>query len=282
MTLSTKTFFILSKMIITSRQNSKIIHAVKLAEKKYRNAYGQYVIEGERLVCDAAVHGADIIELFVAQSKAQKLGVEVDNPTFGTMFNVINDALAQLPVSAVADDVFAKMSDTVNSQGVIAVVRKPMIMLSAPKGNCLVLDGIQDPGNAGTLIRTAAACGFTDVFAVNSVDLYSPKVLRSAMSAHFCVKISCFDDIGEAFDLLCNTDIIAADMHGDAIVSANFEKPVSLVVGNEGNGISDYTKANADRILSLPMQNNFESLNAGVAGSVMMYQIFFKQNKFIK
>lgn len=266
-------------MIITSKQNSRVLQIIKLADKKHRKSLGQYVIEGERLVCDAATHGADIIELFVAQSKAARLNIDIDNPSCVALFASIKN---EPTVYIVADDVFEKMSDTVSSQGILAVARFPEQVQGKPTGNCLVMDCIQDPGNAGTLIRTAAACGFTDVVAAGCVDVYSSKVLRSAMSAHFCVNVRRTDTIEEAFALLDGMDIVAADMHGENIVAADFDRSVALIVGNEGNGISDYSRSHSDRILSLPMQNSFESLNAGVAGSVMMYQIFFNQTKFIK
>lgn len=283
MTLSAKTlFFVLFKMVITSRQNSKVAFVAKLAEKKYRKAFGKYVIEGERLVKDALLHGAQVTELYLNRTLCEKLGLN-DEPCVADVCDTLNFASdVEAQVFVTSDDVFAKMSDTVNSQGVIAVADLPENNHGAPKGNCLVLDGLQDPGNVGTLIRTAAACDFSDVFAVNSVDLYSPKVLRSAMSAHFCVKLQQFDDISVAWKYLSDTEIVAADMNGQNVAFADFFRSVALVVGNEGNGISDFCRTNADKIVSLPMKNDFESLNAGVAGSVLMYQIFLKQANFSK
>lgn len=240
-------------MTITSADNSKIVQTTKLLDKKYRKAMGLYIVEGERLLLDAVKYGAKIRDVFVAESCAEKYNFD-----------------GQI---VVADKIFAKMCDTVNTQGVLAVVEKPNTTCKAPTGNCLILDGLQDPGNVGTLIRTAAACGFTDVFAVNCVDVYSPKVLRAAMSAHFCVNIATFDSLQQAFEL-CNCQIIAADMRGENVFSAHFENNVALVLGNEGNGLSDMSRQRADLTVALPMRNGFESLNVAVAGSVIMYQIF--------
>lgn len=246
-------------MIITSFDNPKIVEIAKLADKKYRKRSGLYVIEGYRLVTDAQKYGADIAAVYVRQSVAEQY------------------SFADRTV--VADRVFDKLCDTVNGQGVLAVVRKQTDKPTSPTGNSLVLDGLQDPGNVGTLIRTAAACGFSDVYAANSADLYSPKVLRSAMSAHFCVGLHECENIEQAFDLLRDVTVTAADMQGDDVFETTFCGKIALVVGNEGNGLSDCTRCRADKIVSLPMSNGFESLNAAVAGSVIMYQIFLQTTK---
>ena len=241
-------------MVITSLDNAKIVEVAKLADKKYRRLTGQYVIEGARLVSDALKHGAKLVSVYVRESNAAD-------------FNFANQTV-------VSDRVFAKMCETVNSQGVLAVVEKRESPLSKPSGNCLVLDGLQDPGNVGTLIRTAVACGFSDIYAVNSVDLYSPKVLRSAMSAHFCVKLHELDSIEQAFSLLDGVQTVSAHMGGTNVFSAKFNKRVALILGNEGNGLSDYSLKHSAKTVALPMENGFESLNVAVAGSVIMYQIY--------
>ena len=244
-------------MVISSLSNAQIVQVAKLADKKYRKLSGQYVIEGARLVSDAVKHGAKLVSVFVRESNAAD-------------FNYVNQTV-------VSDKVFAKMCDTVNSQGVLAVVERHGPTLSAPRGNCLVLDGLQDPGNVGTLIRTAVACGFTDIYSVNSVDLYSPKVIRSAMSAHFCINLHELDSIEQAFSLLNGVEVVSAHMGGTSVFSARFAKHVALILGNEGNGLSDYSLTHASKQVALPMENGFESLNVAVAGSVIMYQIYSQQ-----
>ena len=246
-------------MVITSLDNAKIVEVVKLYDKKYRRLTNRYVIEGARLVSDAIKHGANVVNVYVRESNAQD-------------FDFSNQTV-------VSDKVFAKMCDTVNSQGVLAVVEKIESQLSKPKGHCLVLDGLQDPGNVGTLIRTAVACGFTDLYAVNSVDLYSPKVIRSAMSAHFCIKLHELDSIEQAFSLLEGVEIVSAHMGGTNVFSTRFSKRVALVLGNEGNGLSDFSLKHAAKTVALPMENGFESLNVAVAGSVIMYQIYSHNGK---
>ncbi len=245
--------------MITSLNNSKVVEVSKLLDKKYRKSSGRYIIEGERLVRDAIQHGASVLEIFVKESVQDKFSFE----------NQI----------VVTDSVFSKMTDTVNSQGVLAVVEQSNRSLIAPKGNCLVLDALQDPGNVGTLIRTAAACGFTDIYAVNCVDVYSPKVLRSAMSAHFCVNIMQADNMEVVFSLLQDVQKVVAHMQGENVFDTNFHGKIALILGNEGNGVSEFCKLHADSVVSLPMQNDFESLNVAIAGSVIMYNIYEKSLK---
>ena len=246
-------------MIITSLDNAKVSTAAKLADKKYRKSQGKYLIEGERLVSDAILHGADVETIFVRQSDVEKFSFD--------------DAIV------VADKVFSKLTDTVTSQGVVAVVKNKEEANLTAIGNCLILDGLQDPGNVGTLLRTAVACGFTDVYAVDSVDLYSPKVLRSAMSAHFCIALHERSDLSAVFDALQSTHkLYACDMGKNNVFSVDFCYPCAVVVGNEGNGISAIAR-NRAKIVSLPMCGGLESLNAAVAGSVVMYQVFSKSIK---
>lgn len=246
-------------MVITSCDNAKVAEVIKLADKKYRKSLSRYVIEGARLVSDAVKYGAEIVAVFVAESVADSYGY--DNKT------------------VVSDKVFAKMSDTVNSQGILAVVNKSQNACQLTSGNCLILDGLQDPGNVGTLMRTAVACNFSDIYAVNSVDLYSPKVLRSAMSAHFCLNLHENGSLADVFNSLAEYEIIACDMNGESAFDRSYGKKVALVLGNEGNGLSEYAKTRSDSVVSLPMAHGFESLNVAVAGSVIMYQVFSQSLK---
>lgn len=240
-------------MTITSLDNANIQLVKKLADKKYRKQTGLFVIEGERLVADAVKHGAKLTKVLVRESSAQKFNYD------GAL--------------VVSDRIFDKISETVNSQGIVAVVNVPESDLSEPTGNALILDGLQDPGNVGTLIRTAASCGVTDVyFCNNCVDAYSPKVLRSAMSAHFCVKIHVMT-AEEIKQVLGTATILVADLDGKNIFESKHGGKFALVLGNEANGVSDSWQG--EKVVSLPMKNNFESLNVAVAGSVLMYQLTF-------
>lgn len=241
-------------MVITSMDNAKVALAHKLLDKKYRLAYNKYLIEGERLVRDAILHGAQVETVFVKESCQSKYSFE----------NAV----------VVADRVFSKICDTVNNQGVLAIVNKASDIDFTAQGNVLVLDGLQDPGNVGTLFRTAVACGFTDIFAVNCVDVYSPKVLRSAMSAHFSISIHQDNDMQSVFQKLSSYVLLAADMGGENLFETKLQGKVAVVLGNEGNGLSDYSRQNVNKVVALPMENSIESLNVAIAGSVIMYHIY--------
>lgn len=249
--------------MITSVDNVRLAACRRLADKKfckkYRQQTGDFLVEGERLVADAFRYGADVKEIFVKESVSDK---------FCTTYP---------QAEIVADKAFATISDTVNSQGIIAVCHhdKPGTQRLRLSGHCLVLDGLQDPGNVGTLLRTAAATGFDNVVSARSVDLYSPKVMRSAMGAHFCLNLYEVSDIEQAFELVGNCQKVCADMGGKNVFETEFDcKDIALVVGNEGNGLSQFSRQHTDKTVCLPMTNKFESLNAAVAGSVIMYQIF--------
>ena len=173
----------------------------------------------------------------------------------------------------------AQLSDTKTPQGVVCITEYIQDTVKCPKENFLVLDGLQDPGNVGTLIRSACACGFNEVYLVDSVKINNPKLIRSSAGTIFNVKIySCskneFIKLANDYNLnLANTD-----MRGTNIFKFHNEKPIGLVIGNEGNGVSEEISRLCVQTLSIPMLNNVESLNAGISGSIIMYQL--SKNKF--
>lgn len=243
-------------MVITSASNSKVMTVRKLQDKKYRNRFKQYCIEGVRLYQEALRFGKKPQEVFVKQSLSDKLNIE--------------------GATVVEDSVFDKMSDTVSSQGLIAVLPIEDNDTVAV-GNCLVLDSLQDPGNVGTLLRTACATGFDTVYLYKCVDVYSPKCVRSAMSAHFAINLVTVDDLDVLKRYLSNCRIVSADMDGKDVSQFKCEDPIALVLGNEGNGIGDYFTEISSDVVSLSMKNNLESLNVAVAGSILMYILGGKQ-----
>jgi TrmH family RNA methyltransferase len=168
-------------------------------------------------------------------------------------------------VYGLSDRLFDRLSDTVTPQGVLAVLELP-----APKplsdGNILVLDGLRDPGNVGTLMRTAAACGINDIVLKDSSDAFLPKVIRASMGTVFKLNI-----IPYAKGLLDGRNILILDMEGESLFDYGKLSNFALVVGSEAEGVSEELKAYPHTVLSLPMANAVESLNAAVAGSVAMY-----------
>lgn len=166
------------------------------------------------------------------------------------------------------------LADTVTPQGVLCVAEFKRQELSPTMGNFLVLDALQDPGNAGTLIRTSVACGFSAVFLVDSVHITNAKLVRSSVGAVFNQNV--FEMSKEEFIEFAVSNklpLAKCDMNGENVFKKVFENPIGVVVGNEGQGVSEEISKLCKISLSIPMKGNIESLNAGVSGSIIMYQI---------
>lgn len=182
-------------------------------------------------------------------------------------------------VIEVTDNVFKAFSTTVNSQGLIGVVKFKDLNCQKPLGNFLVLDELQDPGNVGTLLRSALGANFLDVYLLDTVKVNNDKVVRSSMGAVFKLRIyqmkkSHFLEEFKNWHI----PLLICDMGGKDIYKTKISCPVGIVVGNEGNGISNEIKEIATDIVKIPMHNNLESLNAGVSGSIIMYEIDNQNN----
>ena len=154
-------------MIINSKSNPTIKEIIKLYDKKYRQQYGKYLVEGTKPVdeCLAYGHGAELIVC------TEQLAAKYDSPI------------------VVSETLFSAISAEKTPQGVIAVVKLPDFKPKKPDGRCLLLDRIRDPGNLGTIIRTANAAGYSQLYLINCADPFSPKVVRASMSGIFFVKI---------------------------------------------------------------------------------------------
>ena len=174
-------------------------------------------------------------------------------------------------VYVVSESVMKTLSDTVTPYGIVAVLKKPQNEFSMPKGNALLLDGVSDPGNMGTIIRTAAARGFEEIYLLDCVDVYTPKVVRATLGGLFKVRLVEVKE-NEAITLLQNLNSAVLDFGGEDLTEAQIESPVLIVTGSEAHGVRDCVLENSKRILTLPMKNQIESLNAAVATAVAMYQ----------
>jgi TrmH family RNA methyltransferase len=240
--------------VIVSSENTLIKTVIKLKQRKYRYEYGKFVLEGYRLIKDSVKNDVDVI-VIVSESKYKEYAYEFAN------------------VVTVSDRLFDKISDTVNSQGIIAVVPLPEFKDKPHSRLCLYLDGIRDPGNLGAIVRTAAACGFCDIVLCDCVDVFNPKAIRSSMSAfRHCNFILATDDKSQ----LDGYTLVCADANGKSIAeigSNAVDGRLCLIIGNEANGISDSMKRRADVTVALPMENGVESLNAAVGASVIMYYL---------
>ena len=251
--------------MITSTSNPKIKLVRSLARRKDRYAAKQFVIEGVRAVEEAIA--ANIVPSVVLYTAS----AQDDSRT-----RAVLDRLRALTneVFDVSDAVMKEMSNTETPQGILAVV--PFIELPMPPQLefVLILDSVRDPGNVGTILRSARAAGVDVVFfAPNTADPYNDKVVRAAMGAHFAVpfRIASWEQIAQAVRSVLR--IYLADAHGDVVYSqANWSRPVALVVGGEAEGASDAAKRIATARVSIPMRGGAESLNAAMATTVLLFQ----------
>lgn len=247
--------------IITSVNNPTVKRASSLSDKKYRRYYGTFLVEGYKLVNEIVCGALELEKLYVESSQITKY----------------SDLIAKCEPNVVvlSEIAFNKISSTVTSQGIIAEVKmKPSLELEIEQP-ILVLDRISDPGNLGTIIRTAAATGFRDIVLLECADPYNPKTVRSSSGGIFYT-----DFYPLEFDEFCEvcqkykTKIYIADMNGENVFKFdNKTENYALVIGSEGSGVSDRVRKIADQVLSLPMKSQMESLNAGVSASVIMYQL---------
>lgn len=245
-------------MIYCSKSNPLIKDTAALKEKKYRDRSGVYVAEGVKMVNEAISAKKPIVKIFTTEACELK----------------INPSLAETAI--VSPEVFSYISDAVTPQGALAVIRRDENAIKPPVGNSLLLDGIRDPGNLGTIFRTAAACGFNDIYLCGCCDAYNPKVIRSSMSGiYFCRLYEC--SLSDAFSCLDKTIVYAADMGGDNVFGLIPPQKICLSIGNEADGISDEVRRRADKIVGIPMETGVESLNAAVSCAVLMYQLKFSK-----
>lgn len=243
-------------MIITSKANSKIKRLRSLyKDKKMRQNDGIFVCEGHNLIKDIP-DNIKVIELFIRESEYNKLYYLEQNMNIEALI---------LP-----DNMFDSVADTVTPSGVIALVEKPESKDISGE-IVILLCGISDMGNLGTIIRTAAACGIDDIVCVDCADCFSPKTVRSSMGGIFYENIiEC--NLTKAFEILHDYDIISLDMKGISIHSYKKKGKIAVAVGSEAHGIPEEIKKKSKETICLPMrEGRVESLNAAVSAGIAMY-----------
>ena len=237
---------------IKSKDNKIFKSFNKLNQKKFRDREGLFVVEGDKLLEEAVKSGANIVTVAVRE-----------------------DRKGDFEDAYVFDDrLFSVITDTVSSQGVIAIVRKPEPVSGIKDGNIVVLDRIQDPGNAGSIIRTCDAAGVSQIISITgTVDLFSPKVVRSCAGSIFRVPVVEMDT-REAIEALADREIIVSTPR-NAVSYRDIDKDgeKALVIGNEANGVSDEFFDAADAKVMIPMKGDIESLNASVACGILIYEL---------
>ena len=243
--------------IITSKANSVVKNAKKLHQKKYRKS--AYLIEGWHLFEEAVQAGVTIEKIFALES--------------------YRDQLAAFPQTVwVSEDILLDLADSQTPQGIVAVVQKEEVgQVDFSQGKFLFLEDVQDPGNVGTIIRTADAAGFTGVIVSDkSADIYSLKTLRSMQGSHFHLPIyrmasqALLEEAKEA-----GIPVLATTLSKDSVDYRELS-PIEnfvLVMGNEGQGISPLMAESADQLVHISMKGQAESLNVAVAAGILIFHL---------
>ena len=275
---------ILSNEIITSRNNPTVKWAASLSEKKVRVENRAFIAEGEKLTYEAINAGLEISHIFVSESKKEKIFPEV-------FCYSERENLRNCRVITVSDTAFEKISTEKSPQGIISVIKyldffsnmdiiyKEDFFLKAGE-RTLALCSLRDPGNLGSVIRSAVAFGVEHiVMSADSADIYNPKTVRSAMGSLFKVKVSVVSDF--------NSFVTAAIHNGRRVFAAELSEGAKslkdidvctndiFMIGNEGHGIPTDTSSLCSGSIYIPISEKTESLNASVAAAVFMWE----QNK---
>lgn len=248
---------------ITSFKNPVVRKIRALKDRKTREQTGRILVEGEVMIREALDCGLEIFDLLAV----------ADMSDFA-------EAMARRGAQAfsVSREIMDAVCETRTPQGVCATFSAPKATgAEAFSGHVVVLDGVQDPGNAGTIWRTADAAGFHGIlFGEGSADPLSPKVLRAAMGSGFRIPFACSRSLPETLRALAERGytVIVSDLSGtDFYQRGHLGDRLALVIGNEARGVSDAVRACADVRLKLPMRGGAESLNAAIAAAIMMYDL---------
>ena len=253
--------------MISSKNNAKIKSVRKLlSSSKERRLRDAFAVEGIRIVKEVPKELLE--EVYLSESLARS--GEVSKEDFRG---------AEL----VSDEVFRHLSDTVTPQGILAVVRKPSYILDLSsykeRSRLLLLDDVQDPGNLGTIVRTAEAAGVDMIIlSEGCADLFNPKVIRSTMGSIFRVPFV-VDDLVSVIETLKAEGV---SVYGAALQGAvdfrtvSFPEKTAIVIGNEGNGISEGVLNSVNEKIFIPMEGKVESLNAAVSAAILLYHMDVK------
>lgn len=259
-------------IFIKSKDNDRYKLAKSLLKGKFRNKEKKYLAEGLRTIELALQYNASIDCVFVNEDFSKE---ETNKKTLESL-DRSNTCFI------LSNDLFDKISSTENTQGIIAVINMSKLSIDdfdrEKHKKIIILDRVQDPGNLGTIIRTADAAGFDMIIMTKGcVDVYNPKVVRSAMGSMFYMDIVSSDDEDILKILKENkVEIISSYLNTDNYFNEiKYSDRSALVVGNEANGISDFWIDNSDILVKIPMIGKAESLNVAISAALLMYQINF-------
>ena len=252
---------------IQSKDNKTIKHIISLQQRKYRQKFGEYTVEGIRAVTDLEKKGF-LRAILMRESKRSEL-----EPLVQKDFTISS-------VYVVQDPIFDKIEHSVNGQGILGIARKCVNELHSfivEDGLYVALDGVQDPGNLGTIIRTAVAAGVKGIFLLKgTVDPYNEKCVRSTMSA-LC-NIPIFEDVtlSEFYDFIKDNTIktyVTSLDNAKPYHTISYAKRTMIILGNEGNGVSREIIKMCDQAITIPMYGDIESLNVSIAAALCMYKV---------
>lgn len=240
---------------ISSKTNALVKKLRKLADRKYRTEYGEYIAEGKRWIADAKRLCPQNVLVVISSRSA-----------FDGSADVVLD-----------DSIFDELSFTENNQGIMALMKIPDNTDDFSGDYCLFLDRVRDPGNMGAIIRTACAAGYADIILRDCVDVYNPKVIRSSMTGVLGVKFHYADTLASIAERDYVT--VGAVLGGKDAFAAEFNfKKVCLVIGNEADGISETVLRDCVEKVTIPMRDGMESLNAAVSAGILMYNFKYMKN----
>lgn len=253
--------------IITSKDNEIIKHIRKLKEKKYRDEYNEYVVEGVKIVEEAIKENAKIKQVIVCNDTTKTYEI----PTH------IMLEIAKFDCIYVSDKIFNYITQVTNPQGVMAIIEKQdkNMQIDYNQDIIVMLDDVQDPGNLGTILRTVDSIGLNQIIvSKGTADSFNSKVVRSTMGAIFRLKIIEEDDLIKTIKELRKHHfklLVTSLQTENSIYDIDFSKKI-IVIGNEANGVSKEIQDLADEKAKIPMLGRTESLNASVAAGIVMYE----------
>ena len=255
-------------MFITSKDNDLIKHIRKLKEKKYRDEFGEFIVEGAKMIEEAINETANIKYIVVCD----------DCKTENSMTKEQLYDFAKYECVYVNEKIFNLITDVVAPQGILAVVEKPAISdakIDYKADNFLILDNIQDPGNMGTILRTADSLNMKQIIvSKGTADCYNSKVVRSTMGAIFRVNVI-ERELDKVIKEMKKRDIkvYATDLKTNKTIYDVDYRKSAVIIGNEANGVSQDILELADERIKIPMTGKTESLNASVATGIILYEI---------
>ena len=253
--------------VISSKENEVIKNIRKLKEKKYRDIENSYVIEGIKLIKEAIAENANIKQIIMCEDYTDNVELDKD-----TLFEI-----AKYNLIYVTRNIINLITDVKTPQGIIAVIEKNnnIEQIDYSQDIIVALDGVQDPGNLGTILRTADSANLKQIIlSKNCADPYNPKVVRSTMGGIFRINIIEVEDLENTLKQIKknNFKVMVTSLDTEkSVYDVDYSKKV-IVIGNEANGVSKEVQDMADEKVIIPMLGKTESLNASVAAGIMIYE----------